>query len=45
MTAQLIVSFLVSVFWNILLQRYFVFQDLDIKGFFFHHKKSTKNNK
>ena len=33
-----------SVFWNILLQRYFVFQDLDIKGFLFHHKKLTKNN-
>ncbi len=34
MAAQLLVSFVVSVFWNILLQRYFVFQDLDIRGFF-----------
>ena len=42
MTAQLIVSFIVSVFWNLLLQRYFVFQDLDIKGFFFPSKKRNK---
>ena len=44
MTAQLLVSFIVSVFWNILLQRYFVFQDLDIRGFFFPSKQQDKNN-
>ncbi|MBO5272171.1 MAG: GtrA family protein [Muribaculaceae bacterium] len=44
MAAQLLVSFVVSVFWNILLQRYFVFQDLDIKGFLFHHRSITKDN-
>lgn len=43
MAAQLLVSFVVSVFWNILLQRYFVFQDLDIRGFLFHHRSITKN--
>lgn len=43
MAAQLLVSFVVSVFWNILLQRFFVFQDLDIKGFLFHHRSITKN--
>ena len=44
MAAQLLVSFIVSVFWNILLQRYFVFQDLDIRGFFFPNKRQEKNN-
>ena len=40
MAAQLLVAFFVSVFWNILLQRYFVFQDLDIKGFFFRNQQN-----
>lgn len=45
MAAQLIVSFIVSVFWNILLQRYFVFKNLDIKGLFFPNKrKQTIDN-
>ncbi len=42
MVAQLAVSLLVSIFWNFQLQRYFVFRDVDIKGFFNHHK-SDKN--
>ncbi len=40
MVAQLAVSLLVSIFWNFLLQRYFVFKDVDIKGFFTHHKNA-----
>ncbi len=44
MAAQLIVSFVVSVFWNILLQRYFVFQNLDIRGFFSVRKKAKSTN-
>ena len=42
MFAQMIVSFLVSVFWNLLLQRYFVFQDLDIRGFINKHNRLSK---
>jgi putative flippase GtrA len=42
MAAQLIVSFFVSVFWNITLQRYFVFQDVDIKGFLRPRRKKSK---
>ncbi len=41
MAAQLLVAFFVSVFWNILLQRYFVFQDLNIKGFFFRNRQKS----
>lgn len=42
MAAQLLVSGVVSIFWNILLQRYFVFRNVDIKGFFFRSKRRRK---
>lgn len=42
MAAQLIVSFFVSIIWNITLQRYFVFQDVDIKGFLRYGRKKSQ---
>lgn len=42
MAAQMIVSGVVSVVWNITLQRYFVFQDVDIRGFLQSPRKKLK---
>ena len=44
MVAQMIVSGVVSIFWNITLQRYFVFQDVDIRGFLQSPRKRIQNN-